>query len=145
MRPSSCVPTTGVPGGTGGCKVVVPDGYVPLVFVPQMPDRPLPRGQRLIDTFYVQNFGEFPAHYQSLGADVEDPYFRHRVYDSAATEADNVLAPGDSAEAVIEVFPFGDGAGVYFAKAGFKSVPASDGEDSYWLTLLWPPVSLTLT
>jgi len=50
-------------GGRGGT-------IVPLVIA--APPR-LPFGQRLDDTFTVQNFGEFPAHYQSLGIEIDDP------------------------------------------------------------------------
>jgi hypothetical protein len=43
---------------------------VPIVIAARQPEPP---GQHLTDGFTVQNAGEFPAHYQSLGIEIDPP------------------------------------------------------------------------
>jgi hypothetical protein len=118
-----------------------PESSVPILIVALQPEPP---GQHLTDSFTVQNFGEFQAHYQSLGIEIDTPQGTSSVYDAAAPGTDNLLAPGQTLPVTVDVNPFGDGPGVYTIKAGYNSVPADLGP-SYWLTLLYPSAFVTLT
>jgi hypothetical protein len=103
----------------------------------------VPPGLPLADNFTVQNFGEYQAHYQSLGIEIDPPSGGASYYNASAPLADNVLAPGDTVPVTIQVNPFGDSAGWYYLKAGYNSVPLN-GERSYWLLPLALPTSLTV-
>ena len=104
----------------------------------------IPPGTRLADSFTVQNFGEYPAHYQSLGIEIDPPSGGPSYYDASAPLADNILAPGGTIPVMIQVNPLGDTAGIYYLKAGYNSVPLN-GKPSYWLLPLSPPTALTVT
>ena len=54
----------------GGGPAGLPERAVPIFIVAQQPEPP---GQQLADSFTVQNFGEYPAHYQSLGIEIDPP------------------------------------------------------------------------
>ena len=120
-----------------------PGGAVPIIIAAQQPE---PLGQHLADSFTVQNFGEYQAHYQSLGVEIDPPEGAPSDNNAPAAGPDNVLAPGQALEITIDVAQFGDTPGFYYLKAGYNSVPTQDaGGPSYWLTLFYPAASVTLT
>jgi hypothetical protein len=104
-KPLVTVPTPITPGPGRGGRGDLGGTIVPLVIAapPQ-----LPSGQRLDDTFTVQNFGEFQAHYQFLGIEVDRPSGATDFYE-AAPRVSTVLAPGDTAAATVEVMQFATG------------------------------------
>jgi hypothetical protein len=127
----------------GGGPAGVPERAVPIFIVAQ---RPEPPGQHLTDSFTVQNFGEYPAHYQSLGIEIDPPEGASGYYPAPAAGTDNLLAPGQTMPVTVEVDPFGTAPGFYTVKAGYNSVPTPDaGGPSYWLTLFYPSASVTVT
>jgi hypothetical protein len=130
------VRASGIPAG-------VPEGTVPIVIAARQPEPP---GQHLTDSFTVQNSGEFPAHYQSLGIEIDPPEGAPGYYDATAAGTDNLLAPGQTMPVTIDVNPFGDAAGVYTIRAGYNTAPTQDaGGPAYWLTLFYPSALVTVT
>jgi len=101
-------------------------------------------GQQLTDTFTVRNVGEYQAHYQAVGVEVDAPDGSAGVDDVAAAAGDNVLAPGETLPVTLDIDPFGDGPGVYAVRAGYHSVPAMDTVSSEWLTLFFPAATVTV-
>jgi len=144
-KPVFTAPT--VPGGgimarlSAGPAAGLPERAMPLVSAAL---EFLPPGLRLTDSFTVQNLGEYQAHYQSLGIEIDPPSGGAGYHDAPAPQADNVLASGDTVPVTIQVIPFGDTPGRYYVKAGYNSVPLN-GEASYWLLPLALPTSLTVT
>jgi hypothetical protein len=53
-------------------------------------------GDLLVDTYSVQNYGEFPAHYASLGIEIDAPDGSQSFAQAPAAATDNQLAPGDT-------------------------------------------------
>ena len=126
-----------------GAPAGPPERAVAIFIVAQQPEPP---GQHLTDSFTVQNFGEYPAHYQSLGIEIDPPEGAPGNYPPTAAGTDNLLAPGQTMPMTVDVNPFGDAAGVYTVKAGYNSVPTpAAGGRSYWLTLFYPSASVTVT
>ena len=124
-------------------RAPIPGSAVPIVIEAQPP---LPPFQQLGVSFSVQNYGEFQAHYQSLGIEVDPPEGAQGFYPPPSPATDNILQPGQTQPAAIDVTPFGDAPGSYYIKAGYCSVPVPDeGEHSYWLTFLYPPASMKVT
>lgn len=106
---------------------------MPILIAARQPEPP---GQPLTDSFTVQNSGEFPAHCQSLGIEIDPPEGAPAYYAATAAGTANLLAPGQTLSVTIDVNPFGDAAGVYTVRAGYSTVPTHDtGGPSYWLTL----------
>jgi hypothetical protein len=126
----------------GGGPAGVPERAVPIFIVAQQPE---PSGQQLADTFTVQNFGEYPAHYQSLGIEIDVDGTALRVYSAPAAGTDNLLAPGQTLPVTIDVNSFGPAPGFYTLKAGYNSAPTPNTAPSYWLTLFYPSASVTVT
>jgi hypothetical protein len=119
------------------------DGAMPMIaIVPQQ--QQLVR-RRLVDSFMVQNFGEYRAHYQSLGIEIDAPDGSASFHNATAAEADNLLAPGQTLPVTINVANFGDAPGVYAVRAGYNSVHLLPAESSNWLTLFFPGASVTVT
>jgi hypothetical protein len=123
-------------------RAPIPDSAVPIVIEAQPP---LPPFQHLGVSFSVQNYGEFQAHYQSLGIEIDSPGGGEDLPAAPAPATDNTLQPGQTQPVVIDVITFGDAPGSYYIKAGYHSAPTQDGETSYWLTFLYPPASMTVT
>ena len=104
-----------------------PAGAVPIIIVAQQPE---PLGQHLADSFTVQNFGEYQAHYQSLGIKIDPPEGAPSDNSAPAAGPDNVLAPGQALQVTIDVAQFGHTPGFYYLKAGYASVPTQDAATS---------------
>jgi hypothetical protein len=100
-------------------------------------------GRQLADTLTVQNFGEYLAHYQSRGIEIDAPDGAS-VYNATAAGPDNLLAPGQTLAVTIDVYKFGDVPGAYALRAGYNSVPLN-AESLNWLTLFFPAASVTVT
>ncbi len=96
---------------------------MPIIIVAQQPE---PLGQRLADSFTVQNSGEYQANYQSLGIEIDPPEGAPSDNNAPAAGPDNVLAPGQTLEITINVARFGDTPGIYYLKGGYNSVPTQD-------------------
>ena len=100
-------------------------------------------GDLLVDTFSVQNYGEFPAHYASLGIEIDAP-------DDSTSFAppppppptDNQLAPGETIGVTINVASFGSASGDYTLIAGFNSVGLNG--PGAWFRILYPPASISV-
>ena len=116
-------------------------GAMPIVVAPQ-PQQPA--GRQLVDSFAVQNFGEYQAHYQSLGIEIDAPDGGASFYDATAAGTDNLLAPGQAVAVTIDIDKFGDVPGIYALRAGYNSVPLN-AESSDWLTLFSLAASVTVT
>jgi hypothetical protein len=116
-------------------------GAMPIATAPQQQQL---AGRQLVDTFTVQNFGEYQAHYQSLGIEIDAPDGGVSFDDAMAAEPDNLLAPGETQAVVIDIGKFGSARGVYALRAGYNSVPLN-AESSEWLTLFFPAASVTVT
>jgi hypothetical protein len=101
-------------------------------------------GRQLVDSFAVQNFGEYQAHYQSLGVEIVAPDDRASFHDATAAGPDNLLAPGQTLAVTIDLNKVGDVPGVYALRAGYNSV-ALKAESSEWLSLFFPAASVTVT
>ncbi|MGI5518820.1 hypothetical protein [Streptomyces sp. CA-106131] len=116
-------------------------GVIPIAIAPQQQQLV---GRRLVDSFAVQNLGEYQAHYQSLGIEVDAPDGRVSFYDATAAGPDNLLAKGQTLAVTIDIDNAGDVPGVYALRAGYNSV-ALNAESSEWLTLFFPAASVTVT
>jgi hypothetical protein len=126
-----------------GGSAAIPEGAVPILIVAQLP---LPPAQRLDVSFSVQNYGEYQAHYQALGIEVDSPEGEQGPYYASAQATDNILQPDQTQPVAIDVVTFGDAPGRYYVKAGYKSAPTPDeGGPWYWLTFFYPPASMTVT
>ena len=101
-------------------------------------------GRRLVDSFAVQNFGEYQAHYQTLGIEIDAPDGGASFCDATAAGPNNLLAPGETLQVTIDVRRFGDAPGVYALRAGYNSVPLN-AESPDWLTLFFPAALVTVT
>jgi len=103
-------------------------------------------GNALVDTYSVQNYGEFPAHYSSLGIEIFAPDgSQHFAQGPAAT--DNRLAPGYTVGVTINVANLGSEPGIYELIAGFNSVGLDIQENpgpGTWNQILYPPASVAL-
>ena len=116
-KPVILVPATaigGVRAGQAASRRVYPRAPCRYVIVARQPEPP---GQHLTDSFTVQNSGEFPAHYQSLGIEIDPPEGASGYYAATAAGTDNLLAPGQTMPVTIDVNPFGDASGVYTVRA----------------------------
>ena len=104
-------------------------------------------GDALIDAFSVQNYGEFPAHYASLGVEIFAPDGSQSFAQAPAAASDNQIAPGDTVEVTINVPSFGSVPGNYELIAGFNSVGLdieNNAVPGAWNQILYPPASLTV-
>jgi hypothetical protein len=117
-----------------------PTGPVPILIVAPKPEQ---HGQHLTDTYTVQNFGEYPAHFRTLGVEIDSPDVAPLYYDTH-TAGDNPLAPGDTYDVRIDVDKFGDTSGLYYLKTEFVTVPTS-AEPANRLTFFFPSASVILT
>jgi hypothetical protein len=99
-------------------------------------------GDLLVDTFSVQNYGEFPAHYASLGIEIDAPDGSQSFAQAPAAETDNQLAPGDTIGVTINVASFGSAPGSYVLIAGFNSVGLNGSGE--WFRILYPPASISV-
>ncbi len=99
-----------------------------------------PIGNLLVDTYSVQNYGEFPAHYASLGIEIDAPDGSQSFAQAPAAATDNRLAPGDTIGVTINVASFGSAPGNYILIAGFNSV----GINGSWFRILYPPASVSI-
>ena len=126
----------------GGSADASPTGATLITTVPQQQQLV---GRHLVDTFAVQNFGEFQAHYRSLGVEIDAPDGRASLYAATAAGPDNLLAPGQTMAVAIEIDKFGDTPGIYALRAGYNSVPALTAESSDWQTLFFPAATVTVT
>ncbi len=97
----------------------------------------------LTDSFSVQNYGEFQAHYQSLGIEIDAPDGSASFDSSWAAQSDNLLAPGQTLAVTINVGGWGNQVGTFVLSAGYNSVPLN-AETSNWLKPLYPPTSQTV-
>jgi hypothetical protein len=113
-----------------------------LVFAPQPTQTP---GAQLTDSYTVQNMGEWQAHYQSLGIEIDGPAGAVTIDPPTPYNPgpDNILAPGQTQTVQIVVANFGEVVGTYAVKAGYNSTPAAPDAgpavNSRWLPLAWPP------
>ena len=101
----------------------------------------------LVDTFSVQNYGEFPAHYASLGIEIEAPDGSSKWALAPATTSDNQIAPGDTVGVTINVASFGSVTGNYELIAGFNSVGLDISNNvvpGAWNQILYPPASVAV-
>jgi hypothetical protein len=101
-------------------------------------------GDTLGDNFSVQNYGEFPAHYASLGVEIEGPGASDSFALAPAFAGNNQLAPGDTALVTLKIADFGSISGLYSLIAGFNTVPAGAGAGG-WMRILYPPASVTVS
>ena len=103
-------------------------------------------GAQLADTYTVQNYGEFTAHYASLGVEIYAPDSSQSVALAPASTTDNEIAPGDTVAVSIDVTSFGSAPGDYELVAGFNSV-GLDGTGAEtsgtWCEILYPRRALT--
>jgi len=99
-------------------------------------------GDLLVDTYSVQNYGEFPAHYASLGIEIDAPDGSQSFAQAPAAATDNRLASGDTVGVTINVANFGSAPGNYTLIAGFNSVEIND--PGAWFRILYPPASVTV-
>ena len=118
-------------------------GAMPLIAI--APQQRQLVGRRLVDSFTVQNFGEYQAHYRTLGIEIDAPDDRASFQNATTAVLHNLLAPGETLPVTIAVANFGDGPGVYAVRAGYNSVPLLHGESSNWLTLFFPAASVIVT
>jgi hypothetical protein len=128
-----------IKGGSAGASRG--GGAMPIAIAPQQQQL---AGRELVDSFAVQNFGEYQAHYQSLGIEIDAPDGGASFYEATAAAPDNLLAPGQTQAVMIDVGKFGSGGGVFALRAGYNSVPLN-AESSEWLTLFFPAASVTVT
>ena len=98
-------------------------------------------GDLLVDTYSVQNYGEFPAHYASLGIEIDAPDDSQSFAQAPVVATDNQLAPGDTIGVTINVANFGSTAGNYILIAGFNSVGING--PGAWFRILYPPASVS--
>jgi hypothetical protein len=126
----------GIKGGPAG----IPRGVVPIVIAAQQPQRP---GQHLVDSFTAENYGDYQAHYQSMGIEIDSPEGGPAFYAAAAAGPDNILAAGQTLAVTLDIDQFGDVSGFYALKAGYNSVP-QNAESSAWLTLFYPASSASI-
>ena len=133
----------GIRARASGNPAGAPEGAVPILIVARHPEQP---GQHLTDSFTVQNSGEYRAHYQSLGIEIDPPEGASGDYPAPAPLDRNHLDPGQTLPVTIEVNPFGNAPGVYTITAGYNTDPPLDTEvPSYWLTLFYPSALVTVT
>jgi hypothetical protein len=99
-------------------------------------------GDLLVDTYSVQNYGEFPAHYSSLGIEIDAPDGSQSFAPPPAPPTDNELAPGDTIGVTINVASFGSAPGNYALIAGFNSVRING--PGAWFRILYPPASVSV-
>ena len=126
---------------TGG-SAAIPAGAVPIVIVAEPP---LPPGQQLDVSFSVQNYGDYQAHCQALGIEVDAPDGEQGPYYASPPVADIILQPGQTQPVTIDSITFGEAPGHYYVKAGYRNTPTKGDIPWYWLTFLYPPASLTVT
>ncbi|MEO6800584.1 MAG: DUF5050 domain-containing protein [Rhodanobacter sp.] len=98
-------------------------------------------GDALVDTYSVQNYGEFSAHYASLGIEVEAPGGSDTTALAIAAASDNQLAPGATLAVTISIANFGSTPGNYSLISGYNSV-GLNGQGA-WFRMLYPPASIT--
>jgi hypothetical protein len=104
-------------------------------------------GEVLVDTYSVQNYGEFPAHYASLGIEIFAPDGTQSFAPAPAPASDNQIAPGDTVGVTINVASFGSVPGNYELMAGFNSVGLdiyNDAGPGAWNQILYPPASVAV-
>ena len=99
-------------------------------------------GDLLVDTYSVQNYGEFPAHYASLGIEIDAPDGSQSFAQAPAAATDNRLASGDTVGVTINVANFGSAPGNYTLIAGFNSVGLNG--PGAWFRILYPPASISV-
>jgi hypothetical protein len=103
-------------------------------------------GDVLVDTYSVQNYGEFPAHYASLGIEIFAPDGSQSLAQGPAA-TDNQIAPGDTVAVTINVASFGSVPGNYELIAGFNSVGLDINDNAgpgAWNQILYPPASVAV-
>jgi hypothetical protein len=104
-------------------------------------------GEVLVDAFSVQNYGEFPAHYASLGVEIFAPDGSQSFALAPAPASDNQIAPGDTVGVTINVANFGSVPGNYELIAGFNSVGLDITDKAVtgaWNQILYPPAILAV-
>jgi hypothetical protein len=104
-------------------------------------------GEVLVDAYSVQNYGEFPAHYASLGVEIFAPDGAQSFAQAPAPASDNQIAPGDTVGVTINVASFGSVPGNYEVVAGFNSVGLDINNNAgpgAWNQILYPPASVTV-
>lgn len=132
----------GRPAGTSPNHGAIPNhGAMPIAITPQQQQL---AGRRLVDSFAVHNFGEYQAHYQTVGIEIDAPDSGASFRDATAAGPNNPLAPGETLQVTIEVRRFGDAPGVYALRTGYNSVPLN-AESPAWLTLFFPAALVTVT
>jgi hypothetical protein len=99
-------------------------------------------GDTLVDTYSVQNYGEFPAHYASLGVEIDAPDDSQSFAQAPAAETDNQLGPGETIGVTINIASFGSVPGNYELIAGFNSVGLNGS--GAWFRILYPPASISV-
>jgi len=104
-----------------------------------------PLGGTLGDSFSLQNYGEFPAHYASLGVEIEGPGTSDSLALAPAPASDNQLAPGGTVRVSLTIAGFGSTAGLYSLIAGFNTVPVTPNLGSDWMRILYPPANVTVS
>jgi hypothetical protein len=130
----------------GGAPPAPPAGSTLLIFNPQPTQAP---GAQLTDSFSVKNIGEYQAHYESLGIEIDAPggAVSFAPPPPGAAAPDNILTAGQIQIVQLTVANFGETIGTYAVRAGYNSTPAGPDYDSpegtdpgsRWLTLFWPP------
>jgi hypothetical protein len=134
----------------GGTPPAPPVGATLLTFSPKPQQL---AGNQLTDSFIVQNIGEYPAHYQILGIEIDAPGGAQSFAKQTAADADNILAPGQTQTVEVTAANFGETRGTYAVRVGYNSVPApADAAStnwppvgSRWLPLFWPPTLVPVT
>lgn len=104
-------------------------------------------GDVLVDTYSVQNYGEFPAHYASLGIEIFAPDGSQSFARAPAPASDNQIAPGDTIGVTIDVASFGSVPGNYEFIAGFDSVGLDIDNNAVpgaWNQILYPPATVAV-
>jgi hypothetical protein len=101
-------------------------------------------GDLLVDTYSVQNYGEFPAHYASLAIEIDAPDGSPSFAPPPPPPPTDIqLAPGDTIGVTINVASFGSALGNYALIAGYNSVGING--PGAWFRILYPPASVSVT
>jgi hypothetical protein len=109
--------------------------------IAMVPQQPQSAGGQLTDRYSVQNYGEFPAHYASLGIEVAAPD-ASQSFAQATAPTSGRLMPDESATVTVIVPDFGPQPGTYTLFAGFHSVPL-EGRGA-WCRMLYPPATVAV-
>ncbi|HTW78232.1 MAG TPA: hypothetical protein VME23_01685 [Terracidiphilus sp.] len=126
----------------------------PIINAPVAADPAIVPGSQLTDIFVVKNIGEFQAHYESLGIEIDAPGGEvSYAPPQSPLPGDNILAVGQTQTVQVVVVNFGEALGTYAVKAGYNSTPCAPDDTtpydpglvSYWLAFYGPASLVSVT